>query len=46
VRKDGGDFDAFTGATITPRAIVKAVRKSLEFYRTSRDRIFAAPSES
>jgi Na+-translocating ferredoxin:NAD+ oxidoreductase subunit G len=46
VRKDGGDFDAFTGATITPRAIVKAVRKSLEFYRTSRDRIFEAPSES
>jgi electron transport complex protein RnfG len=46
VRKDGGDFDAFTGATITPRAIVRAVRKSLEFYRTSRDRIFSAPSES
>ena len=45
VRKDGGDFDAFTGATITPRAIVRAVRKSLEFYRTSRDRIFEAPSE-
>lgn len=46
VRKDGGDFDAFTGATITPRAIVRAVRKSLEFYRTGRDRIFEAPSES
>lgn len=45
VRKDGGDFDGFTGATITPRAIVRAVRKSLEFYRTSRDRIFEAPSD-
>jgi Na+-translocating ferredoxin:NAD+ oxidoreductase subunit G len=33
VRRDGGDFDAFTGATITPRAIVKAVRRTLEFYR-------------
>ena len=38
VRKDGGDFDAFTGATITPRAIVKAVRRALEFYRAQRDR--------
>jgi|SRR5690606_9835619 len=42
VRRDGGDFDAFTGATITPRAIVKAVRRSLEFYQANRDRIFAA----
>jgi electron transport complex protein RnfG len=41
VRKDGGDFDAFTGATITPRAIVKAIRRTLEFYRSNRDRIFA-----
>jgi electron transport complex protein RnfG len=46
VRKNGGDFDAFTGATITPRAIVRAVRKSLEYYRTHRDNIFETPSES
>ena len=26
VRKDGGEFDQFTGATITPRAVVKAIR--------------------
>ncbi|MDF5751005.1 electron transport complex subunit RsxG, partial [Klebsiella quasipneumoniae] len=25
VKKDGGDFDQFTGATITPRAVVNAV---------------------
>ena len=42
VRKDGGDFDAFTGATITPRAIVKGVRRTLEFYQAQRERIFAA----
>jgi|SRR5687768_4443861 len=42
VRADGGDFDAFTGATITPRAIVKAVRRSLEFYRAKKDVLFAA----
>jgi electron transport complex protein RnfG len=41
VRKDGGDFDAFTGATITPRAIVKAVRRSLEYFHAQRDTIFA-----
>lgn len=29
VRKDGGDFDQFTGATITPRAVVNAVRETL-----------------
>ena len=44
VRKDGGDFDAFTGATITPRAIVKAVRRSLEFYRAKRTTIFETPN--
>jgi len=31
VRKDGGDFDSFTGATITPRAITEAVGGLLEF---------------
>lgn len=40
VRRDGGDFDGFTGATITPRAIVKAIRRTLEFYRGNEDRLF------
>jgi electron transport complex protein RnfG len=31
VDKDGGYFDAFTGATITPRAVVKAVQKALQY---------------
>lgn len=30
VKKDGGDIDQFTGATITPRAVVNAVRRALE----------------
>jgi len=29
VKKDGGVFDAFTGATITPRAVVKSIKKTL-----------------
>ncbi|MFQ3229276.1 electron transport complex subunit RsxG [Reinekea sp.] len=32
VKKDGGAFDQMTGATITPRAIVKAVYKALLFF--------------
>jgi electron transport complex protein RnfG len=32
VRKDGGQFDQFTGATITPRAVIKSIRAGLEFY--------------
>ena len=33
VKKDGGNFDQLTGATITPRAIVKAVHKALIFFQ-------------
>lgn len=46
VRRDGGDFDAFTGATITPRAIVKAVRRALEFYRAKQAVLFTAPNDA
>lgn len=41
VKKDGGEFDANTGATVTPRAIVKAVHKALKFVDTHRDQLFA-----
>jgi electron transport complex protein RnfG len=41
VRKDGGDFDQLTGATITPRAIVGAVRRSLLYYREHREVLFS-----
>jgi len=34
VKKDGGEFDAFTGATITPRAVVKMVKSALEISET------------
>jgi len=40
VKKDGGVFDQFTGATITPRAIVKAVHKALIYYNQERDKLF------
>ena len=40
VKKDGGDFDQFTGATITPRAIVLAVKKTLLYYQQNSNNIF------
>jgi electron transport complex protein RnfG len=42
VRRDGGDFDQFTGATVTPRAVVGAVRKALTYAERHRDELFAA----
>ena len=41
VKKDGGDFDQFTGATITPRAVVKAVKQALEFFHNHHDVMLA-----
>lgn len=37
VKKDGGDFDQFTGATITPRAVVKAVKRAQLFFVKHQD---------
>mgnify|MGYP000302345189 CR=1 FL=1 len=45
VKKDGGIFDQFAGATITPRAVVKAVKGGLDFYTGHKDEIFAKPAE-
>lgn len=41
VKKDGGQFDQFTGATITPRAIVKAVKSGMQFYATHKQRLLS-----
>lgn len=41
VRKDGGDFDHFTGATVTPRAVVKAVANTLRYVEAHRAELFA-----
>jgi len=37
VKKDGGVFDQFAGATITPRAVVGAVKRGLAFFASNRD---------
>ncbi|SDJ70536.1 electron transport complex subunit RsxG [Microbulbifer yueqingensis] len=43
VQKDGGAFDQFSGATITPRAVVTQVREVLQFIARHREEIFSAP---
>jgi len=42
VRRDGGDFPQFAGATVTPRAVVVAVRRALDFVATHGDDIWSA----
>ena len=46
VRRDGGDFDQLTGATITPRAVIGAVKNTLLYYRQNTDKIFADDRQS
>ncbi len=47
VKKDGGQFDYMAGATITPRAVIKAVHKALQYFEQNRDQLFAeAPASA
>ena len=42
IRRDGGDFDQLTGASVTPRAIVNAVRETLLYFAANEALVFAA----
>lgn len=42
VKKDGGQFDQFAGATITPRAVVLAIRGGLDFFAANKSRLTEA----
>ena len=42
VKKDGGEFDQFSGATITPRAVVRAVHNGLEYFNEHKQEILSA----
>jgi len=46
VKKDGGEFDQFTGATITPRAVVRAVHNALTYFDHNKDFLFNQVQES
>ncbi len=43
VSKDGGAFDQFTGATVTPRAVVVATRRALEYAEAHNAFLFETP---
>jgi len=45
VRKDGGQFDYVAGATITPRAVVKAVHKALRYFAEHREMLLHLPAK-
>lgn len=45
VKKDGGKFDYMVGATITPRAVVKAIFKSVQYFETNKQTLFAVANE-
>ncbi len=42
VKKDGGQFDQFSGATITPRGVVTAIRRGLEFFAENKTQLLEA----
>lgn len=44
VRRDGGVFDQFTGATVTPRAVVRAVHDALKYFEKNKERLFTQKS--
>lgn len=44
VNKDGGKFDALTGATITPRAIIKTIHNTLIYFKNNKIQLFSARS--
>lgn len=43
IKTDGGNFDQLTGASITPRSVIRAIRETLTYFALNRDAIFSAP---
>ncbi len=44
VKKDGGQFDQFSGATITPRGVVKAIHEALQFFAVHKTELLETKS--
>lgn len=42
VKRDGGEFDQLTGASVTPRAVITAVKETLIYFAANRDYVFSA----
>lgn len=41
IKRDGGEFDQLTGASITPRAVIRGIRDTLEYFGENREIVFA-----
>lgn len=46
VKKDGGQFDQFTGATITPRAVIRQVVLALRYFAEDKERLLKAAAKA
>lgn len=46
IKRDGGEFDQLTGASVTPRAVVKAIRETLEYFDANSAAVFAAAADA
>ena len=46
VEKEGGVFDQFTGATVTPRAVILATRRALEYATLNAATLFETEADS
>jgi len=44
VKKDGGQFDQFTGATITPRSVVNAIKNAVIYVGQNEEMLYDTPS--
>lgn len=42
IKRDGGEFDQLTGASVTPRAVVRGVKETLLYFEANREQLFAA----
>ena len=45
IKRDGGDFDQLSGASITSRSVVKALRETLVYFNANRESVFAPDAE-
>ncbi len=46
ISRDGGAFDQLTGASVTSRAVVKAIHETLQYFESNADMIFSAPTDA
>lgn len=46
IERDGGIYDQLTGASVTPRAVINAIKETLIYYADHRDTVFAPAEES